>query len=425
MRLGDMNNLKAQALNEDMQKRVGWNFGNLERLSVNQASAMLENIDSKISDFKQTKKIHESERDTVYNGLVLAKQVLESYIAEKAVSKSQQQAAGAALAAKRGDAPKSKLKGSSKAMMKMSTKELEKIAGTKHKGLPEKVDEAEYSAKKAAAGKDIGKPGKQFAKIAKKAGEKYGSEEKGKKVAGAVLKKLRAKESVNESVEVRLDEAYSRAEQMVDRAFHSMLNTIEPLMAKTKPNAVLANIVESIGGDSAWLKDANNALAVAYDALEDAHRGALGHLDMDESQSQGMFEDEVGQAETIMAAQDMVDSIQGMLEDVGQMINEKLPPLTDSIRRSNGAEAAATFNQQTNSALNALMDAVRTARESMANAVGTLSGEAPTPMTSVDTGADTAPEVDVDLAADEEFDDFGASDAATGGDEPLGRAKRA
>jgi hypothetical protein len=116
-----------------------------------------------------------------------------------------------------------------------------------------------------------------------------------------------------------------------------------------------------------------------------------------------------------------------MLEDVGEMINEKLPPLTDSIRRSNGAEAAATFNQQTNSALNALMDAVRTARESMANAVGTLSGEAPAPMTSVDTGVDTsvdaAPEVDLD--AGDEFDDFAASDAATGGDEPLGRAKRA
>ena len=50
-----------------------------------------------------------------------------------------------------------------------------------------------YSAKKAHAGKDIGKRGKQFAKIAKSAGKKYGSKEAGAKVAGAVLKKLRAK----------------------------------------------------------------------------------------------------------------------------------------------------------------------------------------------------------------------------------------
>jgi hypothetical protein len=57
----------------------------------------------------------------------------------------------------------------------------------------------DYSAKKARAGKDIGKPGKMFSKIAKSAGERYGSKERGEKVAGAVLAKLRAKESVEES----------------------------------------------------------------------------------------------------------------------------------------------------------------------------------------------------------------------------------
>jgi hypothetical protein len=59
----------------------------------------------------------------------------EEAIAEKAVSRSQQQAAGAALAAKRGEG---KAVGASREMMKMSTKELEKFAGTKHKGLPDK-----------------------------------------------------------------------------------------------------------------------------------------------------------------------------------------------------------------------------------------------------------------------------------------------
>lgn len=48
-----------------------------------------------------------------------------------------------------------------------------------------------YSAKQAKKGKDIGKPGKQFKKIAKSAGKKYGSKKAGEKVAGAVLKKLR------------------------------------------------------------------------------------------------------------------------------------------------------------------------------------------------------------------------------------------
>ena len=55
-----------------------------------------------------------------------------------AKSQAQQKAAGAALAAKRGDMPKSKLKGASKSMEEsMSEKELDKMASTKRKGKPE------------------------------------------------------------------------------------------------------------------------------------------------------------------------------------------------------------------------------------------------------------------------------------------------
>jgi len=50
-----------------------------------------------------------------------------------------------------------------------------------------------YSAKSASKGKDIGKPGKNFAKVEAKAGKEYGSAAAGKRVAGAVLAKMRAK----------------------------------------------------------------------------------------------------------------------------------------------------------------------------------------------------------------------------------------
>lgn len=49
-----------------------------------------------------------------------------------------------------------------------------------------------YSAKSAAEGKDIGKPGKNFGKIAASAGKEYGSKAAGERVAGAVLNKLRS-----------------------------------------------------------------------------------------------------------------------------------------------------------------------------------------------------------------------------------------
>jgi len=55
----------------------------------------------------------------------------------KAESKKQQMAAGAALAAKRGEMPKSRLRGASKEMAEsMSEEELRDMASTKRKDLP-------------------------------------------------------------------------------------------------------------------------------------------------------------------------------------------------------------------------------------------------------------------------------------------------
>lgn len=57
-----------------------------------------------------------------------------------AKSAAQQKAAGAALSAKRGETPKSKLKGASKQMVEsMTEKQLEEFAHTKRKGKPEQV----------------------------------------------------------------------------------------------------------------------------------------------------------------------------------------------------------------------------------------------------------------------------------------------
>ena len=59
-----------------------------------------------------------------------------------AKSAAQQKAAGAALSAKRGDTPRSKLKGASRHMAEsMTEKELEEFAHTKRKGKPEHVQD--------------------------------------------------------------------------------------------------------------------------------------------------------------------------------------------------------------------------------------------------------------------------------------------
>jgi hypothetical protein len=59
-----------------------------------------------------------------------------------AKSKAQQMAAGAALAAKRGETKISALKGASKDMAKtMTEKELEDLASTSHENLPDRTED--------------------------------------------------------------------------------------------------------------------------------------------------------------------------------------------------------------------------------------------------------------------------------------------
>jgi hypothetical protein len=60
-----------------------------------------------------------------------------------AKSGAQQKAAGAALAAKRGDIKKSELKGASKSMERsMNERELDELASTSRKGKPEHVSKS-------------------------------------------------------------------------------------------------------------------------------------------------------------------------------------------------------------------------------------------------------------------------------------------
>ena len=57
-------------------------------------------------------------------------------------SKAQQEAAGIALSAKRGETPKSELKGASRSMYEsMSEQQLEEFAHTKRSGKPEHVSD--------------------------------------------------------------------------------------------------------------------------------------------------------------------------------------------------------------------------------------------------------------------------------------------
>ena len=70
-----------------------------------------------------------------------SKVTIETEVTEKAKSTQQQKIMGLSLSVKRGETPKSKVSKSVKDMAnKMSEKDLEDFASTKHKGLPKKIN---------------------------------------------------------------------------------------------------------------------------------------------------------------------------------------------------------------------------------------------------------------------------------------------
>ena len=139
-------------------------------------------------------------------------------------------------------------------------------------------------------------------------------------------------------------------------------------------------------------------------------------------------------AELTLAAKDMVDRLQGMLEDLGEMQNEDLGPLVDAIRDEMGTEIADQFNAAMGAVIGSALEGMRGTRENADGAARILTGEDPNmigaeepamePTTGMEMPADEVPAGEMPAGEVPAEEDFGAAEAATGGEEELGRAKR-
>jgi hypothetical protein len=98
-------------------------------------------------------------------------------------------------------------------------------------------------------------------------------------------------------------------------------------------------------------------------------------LDKWMNSEQGLFESELGRSEAVLAAKDIVDSVQDMLEKISKIQNEQVPALIDTIRDQIGSDQAEAFKTGISPMLADLYQALSTARESSDTAVRTLSGE--------------------------------------------------
>ena len=127
--------------------------------------------------------------------------------------------------------------------------------------------------------------------------------------------------------------------------------------------------------------------------------------------------EELAKAELILVAKNMVEKLQGMAEDVAQMQTDDLMPLVEKIKVEFGQDVGQQFNDAADAAFSTLLDAVKSGKDSLSQAQGILTGEAPAGMAGT-MGAEPALEPTDDTGGDE----FGLDDAASGEEDlPTGR----
>lgn len=145
--------------------------------------------------------------------------------------------------------------------------------------------------------------------------------------------------------------------------------------------------------------------------------------------------EEVEKSQVILAAQDMVDSIQKMLEDVGQMQVKELPALVSSIESEMDVQKAQQFNDSVSQQLTTLSEALKASYDGVKGSLNSLTGMEGAAAMNFGSGAEEAGDLGMDAGAEMGADmgaEMGADMAApmpaeepesppTGG---VGRAKR-
>ena len=136
----------------------------------------------------------------------------------------QEKTGGTALSNNKGSA-----KGSSKATAKP-------LGETKKPSAGLTKDEKSKTVKDAKAGKDIGKAGKGFEKVANKAAKEYGSKETGRKVAAAAMWKAKAK----------VNETENKTKNYIRAKLEELAGFRKPMLNESKKSPALKKLDEMI-----------------------------------------------------------------------------------------------------------------------------------------------------------------------------------
>lgn len=206
-------------------------------------------------------------------------------------------------------------------------------------------------------------------------------------------------------IEQALSTRLAEMQPPVASSTNTNTNTAQPNAASTankpKDPKLEAALKKSASGQSLTPEEQKLVAGAAMQAQESRLRRAYRMLK----------ESEVQQAQVVLAAQDMVDKMQAMLEDASEMQFKELPALVDSIKNQVGIDQAQQFNTDATAALTGLMQNLQGAKQQLDQALGVVTGQAPAAAAggmpgdiAADTGAAPAPapggqEVDLSLDA--------------------------
>jgi hypothetical protein len=121
--------------------------------------------------------------------------------------------------------------------------------------------------------------------------------------------------------------------------------------------------------------------------------------------------EEVEKSQVVLAAQDLVDQVQKMVEEVSDMLVKELPALTDSVQSEIGVNESQTFNQQVSEALTSLQAALTTSQATLKTALNGITGQGGAE--AFDAGGDMGG----DMAGGEMGADIGVEEPLPGGGE--------
>lgn len=482
--------ITAQALNENLQSRFGKRI-RLEDFSLDQLYNARNKLRTSLSQIETNESFNAVNTSETYQKNRLFLDVLNAEINEreavqvneKAESEAQQKAAGIALAVKKGEMPKNKLQGASKEMYKMSKKDLEDFAGTKHEGIPAKKESIakEGAADTKAKMKQIlatfqpltkeekvvkafsYKPGKNYESIPVIITENPDADEMYGPFASYIWSP-RHNEMLHSYYHPDLEEAIQDAKGEIQSEIDNPSNDdyipgqqrlpFEGAFNRVPPEdhndldyegGIAMKQLSTIDDAADELRDCLKTdenlpewvqkkiiLAMSYiDTARDYMKSAK-DVDQDRKMSMESIirEGAEDQAEIVMAAKNMVDKVTSWMEDTAEMQTESMLDLNDSIRDELGENEAQQFTDTVKPALESLYGSLEETRQTLVTGVQLVAGEEVADMPGgeegdLDLDTEMEPTVDQDEGLPEpEEDEFASAEPAAGGEEEAGRAKR-